>query len=74
MNEYKTKSQIRTIKKNLGLTPADYLILEIQKPKKPTSIKYRIDKSVKNYSKKPLMYSATPDVYKLYKDPKVSII
>ena len=41
MKENKTISQIKSLEKNLGLTPADCLILEIQKPKKTTKISYR---------------------------------
>jgi len=74
MKENKTLSQIKSLEKNLGLTPADCLILEIQKPKKPSSYKYRIDNSTKNFSKRRIMHSSTLDVNMLYKDPKVRII
>ena len=71
MKENKTISQIKSLEKNLGLTPADCLILEIQKPKKPP--RYHIENSTKNISKKRKVHGSL-DINVLYKDTKVRII
>ena len=48
MEEYSTISELKEIEKNYGLTPADCLILEIQKPKMPFDIKRLNDQKNKN--------------------------
>ena len=66
MDEILTIYDLKTLEKNYGLTPADCLIIEIQKPKMPSSLKYQIEIQKSNQK------NITQDHLK-YKDPKVSI-
>ena len=59
---------IKDLEKNFGLTPADCLILEIQKPKMPVTMKCQID----SFNKKRSTRHSKPIANPKYKDPKVS--
>ena len=70
MEEKTNIYELNILEKNLGLTPADSLILEIQKPKMPTLIKYQNEIQMK--TKKSIVNNQRPSQYLKYKDPKVS--
>lgn len=65
--------QLKALEKNYGLTPADCLILEIQKPKIPPSYKFLNETQMKITSKKKVLSSPISSSNSQYKDPKVSI-
>ena len=65
--------QLKALEKNYGLTPADCLILEIQKPKMPPSYKFLNETQMKITSKKKVLSSPLSSSNSQYKDPKVSI-
>ena len=65
--------QLKALEKNYGLTPADCLILEIQKPKMPPSYKFLNETQMKITSKKKVLSSPISSSNSQYKDPKVSI-
>ena len=65
--------QLKALEKNYGLTPADCLILEIQKPKIPPSYKFLNETQMKITSKKKVLSSPLSSSNSQYKDPKVSI-
>ena len=65
--------ELKALEKNYGLTPADCLILEIQKPKMPPSYKFLNETQMKITSKKKVLSSPLSSSNSQYKDPKVSI-
>ena len=67
MKEISNSSRTNNIEINYGFGYAERLILEIQKPKYPSSMKNNIQNLAKNNSKSSL------DSNFLYKDPKVRI-
>ena len=67
MKELSNSSKTNNIVINYGLGHAELLILEIQKPKFPSSMKNNIQNLSKNISKNSF------DSNNLYKDPKVRI-
>ena len=71
MDENSNFEDLKTIEKNLGLTPADSLIIEIQKPKMPSLFKYQNEILMK--TKKSITNSPRQSHDIKYKDPKVSI-
>ena len=70
MNE---NPKIDNTEKNYGLSYAENLILEIQKPKYKPSMKNNIKNLSKNISNNYLLNFSSSDNYSLYKDPKVRI-
>jgi hypothetical protein len=71
MNENSNFDELKKLEKNFGLTPADCLILEIQKPKMPSLFKYQSEILTK--TKKSITNSPRQSHDIKYKDPKVSL-
>ena len=67
-NKYENEYDTKNFEKNLGLTPADLLILEIKKPNKP--IFQKTDIIVRKNTNKNKKGSISLDE-PIYKDPKV---
>ena len=72
MEENPNLYELNTTEKNLGLTPADCLILEIQKPKLPSLIRFQNE--IQNKSKKSIANTQRTSNFLEYKDPKVSLL
>lgn len=71
MDENSNIYDLKSIEKNYGLTPADCLILEIQKPKFLPSMRHQNEMIIKKNSKK-ILNTVLLNNNIRYKDPKVS--